>query len=262
MRSWIRWTWMVFLGVGLTWACLAQEGERRQPPPGPGGPPGVEREGVPPVRGPLGPGPGPLEGRRRLGPGPQGMQAPPGPRGPGEGMGQQERLRLRDPAMAAGLLEPLSPEEEERALDLIRKERPWEMERLERAKANNPRAYTMMLRRVLLGERMLDRLQEEDPEAAELRKRELEFERHEHELAEAYRKAGNEAEKQDLEKKLREVLGRHFDLRSQNHQREIQRVEEELERLRQRMAEREANKDEIIKNMSLQLLGKGDVMAF
>lgn len=248
--------WLLVLALALMAPASVTAQEEKGP--GPEQPPVVQADNPPPPLegGPRLDAPRP-EGRRRLGPGPQGPQGPRGPQPPADQPPGPMRERVRE-----RLEQPLSPEEEARALEVIRTQRPWEMERVERLKAERPLAYTMMLRQALLGERMMDRLRQEDPEALELRKRELDFERQEHELAQAYQRATDEKEKKAIEGQLKEVLGKHFDLRSENHKREIKRAEEELARLRERLATREKNRAEIIENMSLRLRGLGDTMEF
>ena len=174
----------------------------------------------------------------------------PMPMGQG-GEGLRERLE-----------QPLGPEEEAQAPEIIRNQRPWEAERLEKVKANRPNAYNMLLRQALLGERMMDRARQEDPEAFERRKQELDLERQEHELAMQYQQAQGEKAKKELEAQLKDLLGKHFDLRSENHKREIKRAEEQLARLREQMEAREKNRGDIIKRKSMELLGQGGVMEF
>jgi len=190
----------------------------------------------------------------------EGMRAPregerPGPPGDRPGAGLRARLR-------AQMQEPLSPDEEAHARELIQRVRPWELDRLEDLSRENPRAYQMLLRRALMQQHTLERLKQNDPEAHEARMREFEFERQEHDLSQQYQAAKTDAERAEVEQRLTEVLGKHFDLRTENHRREVKKVQEQLESLKKQLAAREQRRNELIEQMKLRLEGQGEMLEF
>ena len=288
---------ILLVGTGL---CLAQieAAPENAPPPGPGqgdqmapppppGPPGIRpdrpsRPGERPAR---------MEERMRERAQAERGDRPPAverERGPRDERGDQpapearERMRERmrggemapdadergdrPPAMRermrAQMAEPLSPDEEMRARELVERVRPWEVERLKALARENPRAYQMLLRRGLMEERTLDRLKEADPEAHEARVREFEFEKREHDLAQQFQSAKTDEERAEIEQQLNGVLNQHFDLRTENHRREVRRAEEQLGSLRRQLSEREERKQALVEQMKLRLTGRGEMIEF
>jgi hypothetical protein len=156
----------------------------------------------------------------------------------------------------------LTPEEEERTLNLIREHRPWDMERVEKLKSNNRMEYNRLLRRTMMLQKRLERLRDEDPEAYQRRIRESEFEKREHELSLRYNKAVDKNEKKEIEKELAGVLEEHFELRTENHRIEIERVETDLKKLKNRLNTRNKNRKRIIELMMSKLKGDGDPLEF
>lgn len=83
---------------------------------------------------------------------------------------------------------------------------------------------------------------------------ELELERETKEIALYARSLPEGAERDEQLDQLRTLLGRIFDLKQKNRQREIEQLEEQLVILQKRLAEREAMKDRIIDHRIGQLI--------
>ncbi len=83
------------------------------------------------------------------------------------------------------------------------------------------------------------------------------LERQSHKLAQQYRRA--EGEKKDqLAEKLRDTLARTFELKARVHEEEIERLERQLGRLRDRLERRRHNSEAIIQKRFSQLTGQED----
>lgn len=83
---------------------------------------------------------------------------------------------------------------------------------------------------------------------------ELELERETKEIAYQARTLPQGDEREEQIENLRELLGRIFDLKQENRQQEIRQLEQQLNILKQRLAEREAMKDKVIDHRIRQLI--------
>jgi len=83
---------------------------------------------------------------------------------------------------------------------------------------------------------------------------ELELERETKEIAYQARTLPQGDERDEQIENLRELLGRIFDLKQENRQQEIEQLEQQLNILKKRLAEREAMKDKIIDHRIRQLI--------
>jgi hypothetical protein len=123
-------------------------------------------------------------------------------------------------------------------------------------KTENPKIYQDRLHHMEKEMRYLRRLQEGDPEQFEksIKLRRLEGECNK--LATQFRKSKDEAEKSKIEDDLRDLLNQLFEMKEQEKEIEIDRILKRVDKMRQEMEERKANKDNIIKIRLNQLLGK------
>lgn len=100
----------------------------------------------------------------------------------------------------------------------------------------------------------LDSLSESDRALYDQLVRERDMEGETLRLAQDYRRAGTETERETLRAQLREKLGAMFDLKEENRREEVRQMEEALDGLRQRMNERSAMRDQIIEHRLNELL--------
>ena len=101
-----------------------------------------------------------------------------------------------------------------------------------------------------------------DPEMAELLKEDQEMEGQARELVAAFRSEKDEQKRADLRTQLQDLTAKHFEVRQKRREREISRLEAQLERVRAAVTKRNANKDMIINRRLSQLLGEEDELAF
>jgi hypothetical protein len=123
-------------------------------------------------------------------------------------------------------------------------------------KRENPKSYQDRLHHMEKEMRFLSRLQEEEPERFEeamaLRKMEVQCNK----LAVQYRKSKDNTEKSKLEQEIRDKLIKLFEMKEQEKKLEIERIRERLEKMRQELKERKANKNNIVELRLNELIGK------
>lgn len=150
----------------------------------------------------------------------------------------------------------LSEEEQNKVIEYFSAIEPDIAERLNKLKHNAPVVYIERMQELYRNMHFLERLKEEDPDrykqAVELRKLEAQS----HQLARQYRKSESDNEKKSLKQELRTILDRLFDLKELEKEEEIKRIKNELERLQKGVAERRANKQQIIELHLEQITGK------
>lgn len=109
-------------------------------------------------------------------------------------------------------------------------------------------------------EERLRRTEMDDPARFEREKKIAEFERQSRELAEAFLKAPDEAARKTFRANLAEVVTQLFDLREQNRQEEVRRMETDLKRLKDTLEQRQKNRANIIERRIQQLTGEAGAM--
>ena len=102
----------------------------------------------------------------------------------------------------------------------------------------------------------------DDPEMRRFFEEEGLLDRQSHELADQIRRAAKTDDKKDLETKLRATVERHFMLRQERREHELKRLEEQLDRLRQGVAERTQKKAELIQRRIDELVGNPKEVGF
>ena len=104
---------------------------------------------------------------------------------------------------------------------------------------------------------------EEEAEMARLDEADEQLERRTEQLVETYRQTQDENEKAQLRESLTAVVNEHLDVRQKRREREIQRLEEELKRLRQVVERRTAAREKIVSRRIDELVGEdGDDLSF
>jgi hypothetical protein len=150
---------------------------------------------------------------------------------------------------------PLTQEEEDEALNLLKETDPRRYEQILQLKASNPLAYQRIMNGFARQFRNLTRIKANDPETYERILQERRMDRDCRDLAEACKTADSD-EKKRIEIELKEKLNVLFDLRQENRELEIKRLEERLEELKEKNRLRIANKQEIVESRFQELLGK------
>lgn len=223
------------------------------------GPPGGPREGPPDDGDRNGP---PADGRRRMGPRGEPRQGPPGdddrggprPGGPGMGPGQgRPGMGPGGPGMGPGGpgMAPGGPSG---------------------APAGGPMGGPMggpgmgpgmggpgMAGPAGRGE--LQFLEQHDPEMYKLVKADMDLERQTGQLAMQYRQAPTD-QRAKLKEKLKNLVGKHFDVRQERRVLELKRLEAELQRLRESMDRRLKAREKLVEERVADLVGREEETGF
>lgn len=151
----------------------------------------------------------------------------------------------------------LTPEQEEEALEYVKEHYPERLEELEPLETRKPEKYKAGLSRAYRELTYLERLKENEPERYERVLQEKKLESQARQLAQAFEEA-DEAKKAEIKTEMKTVLARAFDLRQQNRQYEIQRLEAKLQELKENNQVRLDNKERIIEKRLEEMLGLKD----
>ncbi len=179
-----------------------------------------------------------------------------GPRG--ERLQRIQRLRERVRDRRAG--DSDDNERLEGMLSLIEETNPEMHARLIELRENNPERFARAMRRAAPRLKELATLREHDPEAFELRRRELQISR---EIFQLLRRVAGAAPDdltadmlEDIQNRLEVLLAQQFEIRIQLGQRHIERLEERLEKLRAEINNRLERRDQLIDDRAAELLRK------
>lgn len=149
------------------------------------------------------------------------------------------------------------PEMEQIALKFIETHHPSRADELKRIKLNQPERYIKMITDIFRRAEQIKIFQKEDPERYELEIRQVSLDEKTFTIARAYQNAKDEKEKQSLRQQLESAVSEHFDIREQIKESELKRMENDLQRLKERLNQRKANKSEIVKQRINQLMTIG-----
>lgn len=105
----------------------------------------------------------------------------------------------------------------------------------------------------------LEYLRQTDPEMAKLEEADIELDQQTQALAEQFRRAPQGEARDKLKAELVEVVGKHFQVRQERRELEIKRLEEQLERFRASLKKRMNDRESIVKQRILNLLGDDEL---
>ena len=137
---------------------------------------------------------------------------------------------------------------------------PEMVSKLKDLKVDAPVKYRAALKRALLEKRDLERLKENEPDLYKKRLRILELRAESFNLAENYRNAKSDGEKNRIKEEMRNVLSKQFDLKEKEKGQRIERLEEEIARLKEELKERKTHKEEIVERRMLDLFGESNYL--
>ena len=167
-----------------------------------------------------------------------------------------ENLRNR-PARILPEVQKLTPEQEQIALDHVKATYPEEKyEKLLELKGSRDMLYHRLLVKAYREMQYLEQLKERDPEQYEAMQEKEKLEIEAKELVDQYKKTENESEKEELKSQITELLSKIFDIRQQNREKEIERLEERLAEAKADNKKRLENKKEIVAERLNELLGE------
>jgi Rad3-related DNA helicase len=146
-------------------------------------------------------------------------------------------------------------ENEMEALAYLRDISPRKAARLQEIKAINQLEYRIQIEKLMAELRKAKRLKKRDPAHYERMVKIRQLEERSQVLGRNYREAGD-ADKAKIETELEQILSELFDLREENRQAEVKRLEERLQELKESLEVRRKNKEKIIERRLAQLTGK------
>lgn len=144
---------------------------------------------------------------------------------------------------------------EKEALEFLQNISQHKAQKLQQLKTVNEREYLNQLKRVIEEMARAKRLKERDPAHYERMIKIKQMEERSRVLGRNYRDA-DDAEKANIESELKTLLGELFDLREENRQEEVMRLEKRLKELKESLVERSKNKAQIVERRLAQLTGK------
>jgi len=145
-----------------------------------------------------------------------------------------------------GVVGPGEGPDAEEMLSVLAELNPRLRERLAKARERHPEEFEAQVQRLRPRLGHLMRLREEDPERFELRIEELRLEQRARRLAYTTATLDDEQEVQSTVARLRETVERQFEIRAEFHRREIEDAQERLDRQRARLAQHEADREQLI----------------
>ena len=158
------------------------------------------------------------------------------------------------------IAQELGPNWETEALKQLQLEEPEEAKMLEQERLKNPEKYRQKLVQAWGDLRRLQRLKTENPEKYQQFKKKMQLNRQSHELTRAYRQAEDATQKQQIRTQLKTCLAELFALREAERAEKVTELEQELERLREMLAFRQKNKDQIIEKRLDEMLQDSDLL--
>lgn len=154
-------------------------------------------------------------------------------------------------------MQKLTPEQEQEALDHVKATYPEEKyQKLLELKGTRDMLYHRLLMRAYREMQYVDQLKERDPEQYEAMQEKEKLEKQTKELVDQYKSTENESQKEELKNQITELLNKIFDIRQQNREKEIQRLEERLAEAKANNEKRLQNKEEIVAERLNELLGE------
>ena len=153
-------------------------------------------------------------------------------------------------------MQKLTPEQEQEALDHVKATYPEEKyQKLLELQGTRDMLYHRLLMRAYREMQYVDQLKERDPEQYEAMQEKEKLEVETKELVDQYKSTENESQKEELKSQITELLNKIFDIRQQNREKEIQRLEERLAEAKANNKKRLQNKEEIVAERLNELLG-------
>jgi chromosome segregation ATPase len=100
-------------------------------------------------------------------------------------------------------------------------------------------------------------MRQNDPEMEKLIQNDFSLDRESRELAAQFQQA-SKSDREDIKKKLADVVAKQFEARQQRRELELKRLEEEIKRIRERIDKGNSDKKQIVDRRVNQLLGQDD----
>jgi hypothetical protein len=149
-------------------------------------------------------------------------------------------------------------EKEQEFLEYIQEYMPYEYDDVVELKEKNPVEYHKKLKDGMHRMHYMKQLKEDDPDAHDRIIKMAKLEQQSLRLSKQYRKEENAGKKEGIKAELLQILDSIFNIRQENKEKEVKRLELKLEELKTTLKKRKDVKQEIIQNRLNKLIGKSD----
>ncbi len=153
-------------------------------------------------------------------------------------------------------IKELTEEQEAEVIAFNKQYLPTKFEQIMEIKEGNPQEYKKILSESYPVMLHLKKLQNKDKSLFDLIIQKEELDAQSMKLAREYNEAEDEDTKSLIENELGEILGKLFDVRQKEEKAKADKMEEELKKIRETLAEKDKNRDIIIQNRLDELTGK------
>lgn len=133
---------------------------------------------------------------------------------------------------------------------------PERLTHLGHLKQADPETFSRVMKESRNEMMKIKELKERDPQRLEQIMRERQMEKETKELSLQYRKSQNNDEKEKIKKEIKTRTEKLFDSREAQRENEIKRMEQELNKLKEKMKNRKANRNKIIEHHQKEILGE------
>lgn len=172
-------------------------------------------------------------------------QPPFGPEGPGDKQGPPP------PEMM-----PAQEINEEEVIAFLKEFHPELAKELNKLREKNPEMYEERLRHHYFEMMHLRGLKKNNPQMYERIIHQQRLERELRELAEKYHQSKDEKERESIKKQIRSILEKIFGLMEQNASEDIKRMEKEVNKLKEKLARKQAERDKLIEDRLKEIIGE------
>ena len=177
-----------------------------------------------------------------------------------------QRIQQQKPEMPPPIFDeefiPDVPELDKDIVKFLEQFDPERLKQLRHLKEVDPEAFLRMMKESQHEMMKLNELRERDPQRFEQIMKERQMENEIKELSLQCRKSQNNDEKEEIKKDIKTRLEKLFDLREAQRENEIKRMEQELNKLKEKMKTRKTNRDKIIERRQKELIGEEDDMGW
>jgi hypothetical protein len=171
---------------------------------------------------------------------------------------RKERMGQQKPDMPPPSMGNENSIDDKEAFKFLEQFDPERLKQLKHLKEADPEAYSRMMKDTKREIMRMNDLKERDPERFEQMMKERQMEKEVKELSLQYRKSQNNDEKETIKKQIKTNLEKLFDFREAKREEDIKRMEQELNKLKEKMKSRKANRDKIIERHEKEMLGEED----
>jgi hypothetical protein len=170
-------------------------------------------------------------------------------------LAQKRSERFHDRMKHADVLY-LTPEQEDEVMAYLRENYADRLDELNELKKKRDILYKRKMSQAYREMRFMKDLKERDEERYKRVADEKKLEKQIRLMVESYLKSSNPLKKEELRTGIRKLLNKIFDYRQMNRQEEIAKLEMKLNELKEINEQRIANKDAIVENRLIDLLGQ------